>query len=104
MACGNVEVVDPKGCSRLVIGLSSGISAIGSRRFAEPMSSASAVRHPAGPFSGLVICVTGLSKGKTLVFALSEVVIDTCAVCFIYEETCIFSIEMTISVVVLLLG
>lgn len=52
VACGNVEVVDSKGCSRLVVGLSSGIPAIGSRRFAEPMSSASPasmVRHPPAP-------------------------------------------------------
>ncbi|KAK9266066.1 hypothetical protein L1049_021471 [Liquidambar formosana] len=61
---GRVEVISSKGCSRLFVGFSSfrGLQPL------EPMtpSSASVASEPvvssSGPFSGLVICVTGLSK------------------------------------------
>lgn len=67
---GRVEVVDSKGCSKLFLGLSSPLSSFrGLQRF-DPMSpaSSSAGSEPlpvrsSGPFAGLVICVTGLSKG-----------------------------------------
>ncbi|XP_038700845.1 uncharacterized protein LOC119997735 isoform X2 [Tripterygium wilfordii] len=63
-----VEVIGSKGCSRLVAGFSSSLPSFRSARFSETMSPASssfgsemAVRS-IGPFAGLVICVTGLSK------------------------------------------
>lgn len=65
MACSRVDVIESKGCSRLFVG----ISALGGLHSTEPMSpsSASAASEPivrgTGPFSGLTICVTGLSKG-----------------------------------------
>lgn len=56
-------MIDSKGCSRLFIGLSA--SSLPSFRALEttmsPVSTSSAGSK--GPFSGLVICVTGLSKG-----------------------------------------
>ncbi|XP_038700846.1 uncharacterized protein LOC119997735 isoform X3 [Tripterygium wilfordii] len=65
---GRVEVIGSKGCSRLVAGFSSSLPSFRSARFSETMSPASssfgsemAVRS-IGPFAGLVICVTGLSK------------------------------------------
>lgn len=67
---GKVEVVNSKGCSRLFLGLSSPLSSFRGLQPFDPMSPASssarsdpvAVRS-SGPFAGLVICVTGLSKG-----------------------------------------
>ncbi|KAJ8751109.1 hypothetical protein K2173_016290 [Erythroxylum novogranatense] len=65
---GRVQVIDHKGCSRLFVGFTSSMpSFIGLQSF-EPMStvtpsvgSESAVQSN-GPFAGLVVCVTGLSK------------------------------------------
>ncbi|XP_073133431.1 uncharacterized protein [Henckelia pumila] len=65
---GRVEVIKGKGCSRLFLEVSSSFRGIQSFSL-EPMSPASTVsvisEHPVkshGPLSGLVICVTGLSK------------------------------------------
>ncbi|KAL2236929.1 UNVERIFIED_CONTAM: hypothetical protein Sindi_0884600 [Sesamum indicum] len=68
---GGVEVITGKGCSRLFLDFSSsfrGISSFSLEPFS-PASSVSAVSDSpvkvvksTGPFSGLVICVTGLSK------------------------------------------
>lgn len=67
---GKVEVISSKGCSRLFVGFSSSIPSFRGLQSFEPMSPAtsSAGSEPllvrsSGPFSGLVICVTGLSKG-----------------------------------------
>uniref|UniRef100_A0A5B7BXE9 BRCT domain-containing protein n=1 Tax=Davidia involucrata TaxID=16924 RepID=A0A5B7BXE9_DAVIN len=60
-----VEVINSKGCSRLFVDISSSFRGLQSF---EPMSPASSsliaepVVRSTGPFSGLVICVTGLSK------------------------------------------
>ncbi|GMI94955.1 hypothetical protein like AT2G26270 [Hibiscus trionum] len=52
------EVVNTKGCSKLFVGLEPmSLSSASSSLASEPVT----VR-PTGPFSGLVICVTGLSK------------------------------------------
>ncbi|KAG8635981.1 uncharacterized protein LOC110603663 isoform X2 [Manihot esculenta] len=66
---GKVEVISSKGCSRLFVGFSSSIPSFRGLQSFEPMSPAtsSAGSEPllvrsSGPFSGLVICVTGLSK------------------------------------------
>ncbi|MFQ6658569.1 hypothetical protein Gotur_027776 [Gossypium turneri] len=62
-----VEVINSKGCSKLFVGFSSSVPPFRSFQSFEPMSPASTslgsepVRST-GPFSGLVICVTGLSK------------------------------------------
>ncbi|XP_039004980.1 uncharacterized protein LOC120132238 [Hibiscus syriacus] len=64
-----VEVIDSKGCSSLFVGFSSSVPSYTRFQPFEPMSPAPTslgsepltVRSP-GPFSGLVICVTGLSK------------------------------------------
>ncbi|KAG4197662.1 hypothetical protein ERO13_A05G037800v2 [Gossypium hirsutum] len=62
-----VEVINSKGCSKLFVGFSSSVPSFRSFQSFEPMSPASTslgsepVRST-GPFSGLVICVTGLSK------------------------------------------
>lgn len=67
---GRVEVVNSKGCSRLFLGLSSPLSSFRGLQPLEPMSPASSSAaselvpvRSSGPFAGLVICVTGLSKG-----------------------------------------
>ncbi|XP_039025864.1 uncharacterized protein LOC120159312 [Hibiscus syriacus] len=64
-----VEVINRKGCSRLFVGFSSSMPSFRSFRSVEPMSPAStslgsepSTVRSTGPFSGLVICVTGLSK------------------------------------------
>ncbi|KAA3490402.1 DNA topoisomerase 2-binding 1 [Gossypium australe] len=62
-----VEVINSKGCSKLFVGFSSSVPSFRSFQSFEPMSPASTslVSEPVrstGPFSGLVICVTGLSK------------------------------------------
>ncbi|KAK3213278.1 hypothetical protein Dsin_017984 [Dipteronia sinensis] len=68
---GRVEVINSKGCSRLFIGFSaSSLSSFRGVQSLETMSPASTssvasesvVVRSNGPFSGLVICVTGLSK------------------------------------------
>ncbi|KAG4144472.1 hypothetical protein ERO13_D05G039300v2 [Gossypium hirsutum] len=62
-----VEVINSKGCSKLFVGFSSSVPSFRSFQSFEPMSPASTslgsepVRST-GPFSGFVICVTGLSK------------------------------------------
>ncbi|KAJ0031660.1 hypothetical protein Pint_13639 [Pistacia integerrima] len=68
---GRVEVISSKGCSRLFVGLSPSLPSFKSvQSFEATMSPASSsigsesllhLRSNA-PFSGLVICVTGLSK------------------------------------------
>ncbi|XWS26497.1 hypothetical protein CRYUN_Cryun26dG0036900 [Craigia yunnanensis] len=64
-----VEVINSKGCSRLFVGFSSSVPSFRSFQSFEPMPSASTslgseplTVQSTGPFSGLVICVTGLSK------------------------------------------
>ncbi|XP_039018354.1 uncharacterized protein LOC120149691 [Hibiscus syriacus] len=64
-----VEVINRKGCSRLFVGFSSSMLSFRSFQSVEPMSPAStslgsepSTVRSTGPFSGLVICVTGLSK------------------------------------------
>lgn len=60
---GRVEVIDAKGCSRLFMDFSSSFRGIPA--FSLEPSSPTPVKTVKlkGPFSGLVICVTGLSKG-----------------------------------------
>lgn len=81
MGGGTVEVVSSKGCSRLLFGFSSPLSSLGGLQQLESMSLASPSSRSepvkvrlAGPFTGLVICVTGLSKGwlygKNLFFGI----------------------------------
>ncbi|URE24032.1 BRCA1 C Terminus (BRCT) domain [Musa troglodytarum] len=68
MTGGSVEVVSSKGCSRLFVGSSTFLPSANSLRFMTMMSPASSsLSEPTvplviGPFAGLVICVTGLSK------------------------------------------
>ncbi|XP_038884196.1 uncharacterized protein LOC120075098 [Benincasa hispida] len=69
MGGGTVEVVSSKGCSRLIFGFSSPLSSLGGLQQLESMSLASPSSRSetvkarlTGPFTGLVICVTGLSK------------------------------------------
>ncbi|RRT38835.1 hypothetical protein BHE74_00010148 [Ensete ventricosum] len=68
MTGGSVEVVSSKGCSRLFVGSSTFLPSANSLRFMSMMSPASSsLSEPTvplvnGPFAGLVICVTGLSK------------------------------------------
>ncbi|KAK8559011.1 hypothetical protein V6N13_098610 [Hibiscus sabdariffa] len=64
-----VEVINSKGCSRLFAGFSSSMPSFRNFQSVEPMSPAStslgsepSTVRSTGPFSGLVICVTGLSK------------------------------------------
>ena len=65
---GRVEVVSSKGCSRLLVGISSSLPSMRGLQSFEPMSPASSsVARSSGPFSGLVICVTGLSKGGRII-------------------------------------
>ncbi|GMI81361.1 hypothetical protein like AT2G26270 [Hibiscus trionum] len=64
-----VEVINSRGCSRLFVGFTSSVPSFRNFQSLEPMSPAPTSlgsepltdRSP-GPFSGLVICVTGLSK------------------------------------------
>ncbi|CAK7352742.1 unnamed protein product [Dovyalis caffra] len=68
---GRVQVIDSRGCSRLFVGISASVSSFRGLQSFEPMSPTAssvgsgpvAVRSH-GPFTGLVICVTGLSKAK----------------------------------------
>lgn len=59
---GRVEIVSGKGCSRL---FSSSFTSIRDLQPLDQMSPVSASRQVSStaPFAGLVICVTGLSKG-----------------------------------------
>ncbi|XP_060208245.1 uncharacterized protein LOC132635755 isoform X1 [Lycium barbarum] len=64
---GRVEVVSSKGCSKMLVDLSSSFRGIPSYSLAPLISPASSVSMSESmltnsPFSGLVICVTGLSK------------------------------------------
>ncbi|XP_028548349.1 uncharacterized protein LOC110107195 isoform X5 [Dendrobium catenatum] len=65
---GIVEVIGSKGCSRLFLSTVNSVTSITSMKSSEFLSSSSSTISgsvgPAkiGPFSGLVICVTGLSK------------------------------------------
>ncbi|KAL6207667.1 hypothetical protein ACLB2K_018622 [Fragaria x ananassa] len=65
---GGVDVIKSKGCSRLSGGLSSPLPSFKAQRAFGPMSPAAnstgseTVVRSNAPFSGLVICVTGLSK------------------------------------------
>lgn len=69
---GRVEVVKSNGCSRLSVGLSSPLPTFKALQPFEPASPASSsigsepVVRSGAPFAGLVICVTGLSKGKKI--------------------------------------
>ncbi|XP_015696658.1 uncharacterized protein LOC102720908 [Oryza brachyantha] len=66
MSRSGVEVIVSRGCSRLVLpGMQSSSASAASSSFSRGGgSAAAAARRPLrdGPFSGLVICVTGLSK------------------------------------------
>lgn len=69
MGSGRVEVISSKGCSKLVVGLSASLPSFRGLQSLEPTMSpapSSAGSQPgtrlSGPFSGLVICVTGLSR------------------------------------------
>lgn len=72
MTGGRVEAVSSTGCSRLFVGSSTSIPSLNFLRSTVMMSPASSAppesepRVPSvvGPFTGLVICVTGLSKGN----------------------------------------
>lgn len=73
MGSGRVEVISSKGCSKLVVGFSASLPSFRGLQPLEPTMSpapSSVGSQPStrssGPFSGLVICVTGLSKGKSL--------------------------------------
>ncbi|XP_040931257.1 uncharacterized protein [Gossypium hirsutum] len=66
-----VETINSKGCSRLFVGFSSSIPSFRTFRSFDLMSPSPTTSHGSelstmvrslGPFSGLVICVTGLSK------------------------------------------
>lgn len=67
---GRVEVIAAKGCSRMFMDYSTSFRGIPTFSM-EPSSPAAAavsetpvkIVKTNGPFSGLVICVTGLSKG-----------------------------------------
>ncbi|XP_047967229.1 uncharacterized protein LOC125211465 [Salvia hispanica] len=66
---GRVEVIAAKGCSRLFMDFSSSFRGISTFSLEPPSPAAAAVPETPvktvkarGPFSGLVICVTGLSK------------------------------------------
>ncbi|KAF2285072.1 hypothetical protein GH714_037746 [Hevea brasiliensis] len=66
---GKVEVITSKGCSRMFMGFSASIPSFRGLQSFEPMSpftssvgSEPVLVRSSGPFAGLVICVTGLSK------------------------------------------
>lgn len=92
---GVVEVIKSKGCSRLLVGLSPPLNSFKGLQPVKPMSPAAsssvasdrlAVRSGA-PFLGLVICVTGLSKGLTFFkfyFLVMVVGVDIKQVIFIF--------------------
>lgn len=77
---GKVEVINSKGCSRLFVGLSASIPSFRGLQSFEPMStvtssagSESVLVRSNGPFAGLVICVTGLSKGMCQCFTAPSI-------------------------------
>lgn len=75
-AVGRVEVISSKGCSKLLVGISSSLPSVRGLQTFESMSPAlSSARRSDGPFSGLVICVTGLSKGGKLLDFVSKVLV-----------------------------
>ncbi|KAI4376458.1 hypothetical protein MLD38_014218 [Melastoma candidum] len=66
---GRVEVISSKGCSKLLLGFTSTMPSVRGFQMdptSSPMVSSSGsqsgLRSNDAPFSGLVICVTGLSK------------------------------------------
>uniref|UniRef100_A0A453KUF4 BRCT domain-containing protein n=1 Tax=Aegilops tauschii subsp. strangulata TaxID=200361 RepID=A0A453KUF4_AEGTS len=60
--CG-VEVIASRGCSRLILpGMQPSSASAASSSVSASRSAAAARRPPDGPFAGLVVCVTGLSK------------------------------------------
>ncbi|XP_058001852.1 uncharacterized protein LOC110654728 isoform X2 [Hevea brasiliensis] len=66
---GKVEVITSKGCSRMFMGFSASIPSFRGLQSFEPLSpftssvgSEPVLVRSSGPFAGLVICVTGLSK------------------------------------------
>ncbi|KAG6389538.1 hypothetical protein SASPL_151009 [Salvia splendens] len=66
---GRVEVIDAKGCSRMFMDISSSFRGIPTFCLEPPSPATAAVSETPvktvkrkGPFSGLVICVPGLSK------------------------------------------
>ncbi|KAK1263888.1 hypothetical protein QJS04_geneDACA013513 [Acorus gramineus] len=76
-----VEVIDSKGCSRLLVGLGTPLHSLGSPRSYSSRSMASSLPasdmsmkpSTSGPFAGLTICVTGLSKeARKQVMAATE--------------------------------
>lgn len=79
---GRVEVVSGKGCSRLFSSSFRGLQPL------EPMSPASSSvaseMRSRAPFAGLIICVTGLSKGldssiQIFIFASLDFVFFSCS-------------------------
>ncbi|CAM0951520.1 unnamed protein product [Alopecurus aequalis] len=63
MERSGVEVIASRGCSRLLLpGMQSSSASAASSSVSASVSRAAARRPPGGPFAGLVICVTGLSK------------------------------------------
>uniref|UniRef100_A0ACD5YFY1 Uncharacterized protein n=1 Tax=Avena sativa TaxID=4498 RepID=A0ACD5YFY1_AVESA len=64
MARSGVEVIASRGCSRLLLpGMQSSSASAASSSVSASRFSAAAARRPLdGPFAGLVVCVTGLSK------------------------------------------
>lgn len=81
---GRVEVVSGKGCSRL---FSSSLPSFRGLQPLEPMSPvSSSVQVPSStsPFAGLVICVTGLSKGVSSFIYYSAFHLWLVGFCFIF--------------------
>ncbi|XP_043722971.1 uncharacterized protein LOC122670075 isoform X2 [Telopea speciosissima] len=74
MSGSKVEVIFSKGCSRLFVGISSSFR--GMQTFEAMSPASSAMSQPdvraGGPFAGLVICVTGLSKARKQVMDATE--------------------------------
>ncbi|XP_068660636.1 uncharacterized protein [Aristolochia californica] len=75
---GGVEVIKNQGCSKLIVGISSSFPSLESSHLMELASPASSVVSDSpvranGPFTGLIICVTGLSKeARKQVMAATE--------------------------------
>ncbi|CAN4127932.1 unnamed protein product [Withania somnifera] len=74
---GRIEVVSSKGCSKLLVDLSSsfrGIPSYSLEPLMSPASSSSVMSESTltTPFSALVICVTGLSKARKQVMEATE--------------------------------
>lgn len=76
---GSVEVIAAKGCSRLFMDFSSSFRGIPAFSL-EPLSETPVkIAKTQGPFSGLIICVTGLSKGIRL-----NVCLILCFICILF--------------------